>query len=598
MEQRGQPDHMSSMGESMPQSTPPPDDPGQARSRDAAESGGERLPYDPLLAFETILERSELNVTIFDREYIVRDVSGTAAKLAGMSREEARGRSLLDILPARYHDNLTRTLAGESVKAQGGLPAEFPAAESWHRVTTLPVRDEAGAVRGGMLVVVDVSEQKRADALVERLAFVDPVTELPNRTMLSMMLSRALSGAKGNQRQLAVIWLNLDRFKDVNGALGPQAGDEVLRAVGERLHEHVRTNDMVARVGADDFVLLLPRINSPKHLERLVGRIHDVFVEPFVVGDETVFLTGSCGIAVHPGGGGDARQLQENAHSAMRSAKELGGGTCEIFKPGSVGEGPARLWLSREIRDGIAHGDFTLHYQPLVDLATMHVEAVEALARRQHPERGLVSPAEFIPFAEETGLIIALGRHLLAQGCAQLAGWQQALASPPRMAINISAREVQRSDICGEVTAAAAKAGVAPSALEIEFTETAVLADPGRAAEVARCLRDVGATVALDDFGTGYSSLTHLRELPIDRVKIDRSFVGSCLDDQSASAILVAVTHLAHDLGMKVVAEGVETQEQLEFVKAAGCDAVQGYYLARPMPHIDCTGYLMRAAEG
>ena len=237
------------------------------------------------------------------------------------------------------------------------------------------------------------------------------------------------------------------------------------------------------------------------------------------------------------------------------------------------------------------------YYQPLVDLATMRVQAVEALARWDHPERGQVAPAEFIPFAEESGLIVLLGKHLLGQACGQLKGWQDSLARPPRLAINVSAREVQRSDICGEVCRAAAKTRVAPSALEIEFTETAVLADPRRAAETAACLRQAGATVALDDFGTGYSSLTHLRQMPIDRVKIDRSFVGSCLEDRSASSILVAVTHLAHDLGMRVVAEGIETQEQLEFVKAVGCDVAQGYYLARPMPYQDCTDYLMSSTQ-
>jgi predicted signal transduction protein with EAL and GGDEF domain len=358
----------------------------------------------------------------------------------------------------------------------------------------------------------------------------------------------------------------------------------------------VRTNDMVAHVGADDFVLLMPRVNSPKHLERLMSRVRVVFAAPFTVKDEEVFISASCGIAVHPGGGADARQLQDYAHSAMRTAKELGGGAYEIYERGAVKEGSARLWLAREIRESIAQGHFTLHYQPLVDLATMQVQAVEALARWQHPERGLVLPEEFIPFAEESGLIISLGRHLLAQACGQLRSWQRTLVSPPRLAINISAREVQRSDICGEVKEAAATAGLAPSALEIEFTETAVLADPGRAAEVARCLREAGATVALDDFGTGYSSLTHLRELPIDRVKIDRSFVGSCLEDRSASAILVAVTHLAHDLSMEVVAEGIETQAQLDFVKAVGCDAAQGYYLARPLSQTDCSEYLRRAA--
>ena len=254
----------------MPHSRTPAGGSGSGNS-EADEPDGERLAYDPLLAFETILEDSELNLTVFDRQCIVKDVSNPAAALAGMSRAQARGRSLLEILPAQYHGNLTRTLTGESVRAEGTVPAELSQGEPWHRVTTLPVRDQCGAVQGGMLIVTDVSEQRRADQLVERLAFMDPITELPNRAMLSMVLSQALSGAKAHQRQLALVWLNLDRFKDVNDALGQQAGDELLRVVAERLHEHVRTNDMVAHLGADDFVLVLPRVNSRKHLERLHG---------------------------------------------------------------------------------------------------------------------------------------------------------------------------------------------------------------------------------------------------------------------------------------------------------------------------------------
>jgi EAL domain-containing protein (putative c-di-GMP-specific phosphodiesterase class I) len=282
----------------------------------------------------------------------------------------------------------------------------------------------------------------------------------------------------------------------------------------------------------------------------------------------------------------------------MRAAKQLGGGAFEIYDQGIAEEGSERLWLAREIREGIEGGQFVLHYQPQVNLRTMRVQAVEALARWNHPERGLLSPLEFLPFAEESGLIVPLGRGLRQQACGHLKSWRGSLPSALRLALNVSAREVQRSDVCGEVKRAAAAAGLAPSCLEIEFTETAVLADPRRAAEVAAGLRDAGATVALDDFGTGYSALTHLRELPIDCVKIDRSFVGSCLKDRSASAILVAVTHLAHDLGMQVVAEGVETQAQLDFVRAVGCDAAQGYHVARPLPHAECTEYLLRAADG
>jgi diguanylate cyclase (GGDEF)-like protein/PAS domain S-box-containing protein len=567
-----------------------------APSSPPAGPSGE-LPYDRLLAFETILAASPLNVTIYDRDFIVREASVAAAELAGVSRAALVGRCLRDDLPADRLATMERVLAGESVETEGATAPQLGSKQRWTRVLMVPIHDPAGYVQAGMTIVVDVSRQKRADELIEKLAFVDPVTELPNRAMFSMMLSRYLSGAGAEQRQPALVWLNLDRFKDVNDALGLEAGDGLLRAVGERLRRHLRTNDTVAHIGADDFALLLPRVTSRQHLDWLMWRIHEVFITPFTVGDDQVLLSASCGIAGHPHGSGEARRLQENAHSAMRAAKKLGGGAFEIYEAGDAEEGSARLWLARAIRDGIEQGHFALHYQPLLNLDTMRVEAVEALARWHHPQRGLVSPADFIPFAEETGLIVLLGHHLRALACRHLKGWQRSLAAAPRLSLNISAREVQRSDVCSEVRRAAAEADVAPSSLEVEFTETAVLANPARAAEVAAGLRQAGATVALDDFGTGYSSLTYLRELPIDRLKIDRSFVGSCLVDHSASAILVALTHLAHDLGMKVVAEGIETPAQLRFVKEVGCDAAQGYHLARPLTHEDCTEYL-RAAQG
>jgi diguanylate cyclase len=277
---------------------------------------------------------------------------------------------------------------------------------------------------------------------------------------------------------------------------------------------------------------------------------------------------------------------------------ELGGGAWGIYEEGYADSGPHRLRLAGEIKDGIDQGHFVVHYQPQVHLESMHVQAVEALVRWQHPERGLLPPGEFIAFAEESAMIVPLGRHVLERACDHHAGWSESLESPPRLAVNVSAREFQRTDVCGQVCEVAEAAGVPISALEIEITETAVLADPGHAAEVATCLREAGATIALDDFGTGFSSLTHLRELPIDCVKIDRSFVASCLTDRSAAAILVGITHIAHDLGMEVVAEGVETQAQLDFLRAVGCDSAQGYHLARPLTHADCTEYLLRAAEG
>ena len=395
------------------------------------------------------------------------------------------------------------------------------------------------------------------------------------------------------------MWLNIDRFKDANDALGQDAGDRLLRAVGERLRDAPFATDLVARVGSDDFALLLPRVDSLPHLRRLMDQVQDALAEPFATGGEAVMLTASCGVALHPNGdAADAHKLQEHAHSAMRTAKSAGGDGFEVFASGSSGRSTQRLRLDGEIRRGIAEDQFGVYYQPQIELATMAVQAVEALARWQHPRRGLLLPAEFIPFAEETALIVALGPSILARACRDLKGWYEEMQTPPKLVVNVSAREVLRADVCGEVTRAAAAVGLTPASLEVEFTETAVLANPARAAEVTAALRAAGATVALDDFGTGYSSLTHLRELAFDRVKIDRSFVGSCLTERSSAAIVVAVTHLVHDLGMKVVAEGVETQQQLDYVTAVGCDAAQGYFLAHPLSLSDCTAYLAAAGNG
>jgi diguanylate cyclase (GGDEF)-like protein len=567
------------------------DAPWQAR-QEVERSGREGRHYDPLGAFEAILEHSPLPVIILDHDLVIREVSRPAAELAGMSREEMRGRRLGDGVRRLLKKRLTQVGAGRAVFQAGPALPEFGESDGWKRTMMLPIRDAAGVVWGTALMAVGQVDAEHTEDLVEKPALIDAVTELPNRTMLSLALEKALSGAQLRHGQLALVWLNIDRFRDVNDALGQRAGDGLLRAVGERLHEAVRRVDVVARVGGDDFVLLLPRITSRKHVERLMARIHRAFDAPFASGDEAVLLSASGGVAVHPNGGADARALRESAHTAMRLAKGQGGGAFEMYDAGVAVEGSGRLWLAGEIRDGIQRGEFILQYQPQIDLRTMRAPAVEALARWKHPVRGLLAPAQFIPFAEESGLIVPLGVSLLQQACGHLKGWQASLDSPPRVAVNVSAREVQRSDVCGEVERATASVGLTPACLEIEFTETAVLADPKRAGELAKCLRAAGATVALDDFGTGYSSLTHLRELPIDRVKIDRSFVGACPKDRSASAILVAVTHLAHDLGMEVVAEGVETEAQLDFVRAVGCDATQGYHLARPLAHADCTEYL------
>ena len=551
------------------------------------------LPVDADIALAELLAHTPDEVVFFDADGVVVRTSRSAGALGGVSAEQLPGRHLRERLTADDCADLDAALAGGVVAGESGV--RFVPGEGERRVRTVwaPLRDREGRVAGGLLVASSAPGETPPDELLERFAFIDPVTELPNRAMLAMMLSRSLSRAGVGRRQLALVWLNIDRFKDANDALGQDAGDRLLQAVGERLLDAPFATDLVARVGGDDFALLLPRVDSMPHLRRLMDQVQKTFAEPFAADGEAVVLSASCGVALHASGGaGDAHQLQEDAHSAMRSAKAAGGGGYEVFAAGTSGRSSRRLRLDGEIRRGIAEDQYDAYYQPQIELKTMAVQTVEALVRWRHPRRGLLLPAEFIPFAEETALIIALGPCILARACRDLKGWYDELKTPPRLGVNVSAREVLRADVCGEVIRAAAAVGLTPASLEVEFTETAVLADPARAAEVAAALRAVGATVALDDFGTGYSSLTHLRDLAFDRVKIDRSFVSTCLTDRSSAAIVVAVTHLVHDLGMEVVAEGVETQAQLDYVTEVGCDAAQGYFLARPLSLPDCTAYL------
>jgi diguanylate cyclase (GGDEF)-like protein len=533
------------------------------------------------------MDHLPLGVAVYDHDLVIQDASRAGAALLGETREGLRGRSLLKHLAGDELADCRRALREPDSSARPRSSV----------LRAVPVHDDEGGVQGGVAILHPTSGGRpavRTTAEDPMLLVDDPIAPPHGRRIAAQRLMDEVAGSVAGKRDIAVAWLNLDRFKDVNRALGHEAGDALLRQVGARLREAVRRSDLVAHVGSNDFILVLPKVASHRHLKRLARRMCTAFDQPFVVGSEPVLVTASCGLALHSDVCDSPRDMVDCAHSAMRAAKQLGGDACHTFSVGDLGS-PRRLHLLREIQDGIAGGQFTLHYQPQIALGTMRPQAVEALVRWQHPERGLLPPGEFIGFAEETGMIVSLGRHLLDLACRDYAAWLPTLESAPRLAINVSPREFQRADVCGQVRAAARAAGVPVHRLEVEITETAVLSHPAHAAEVVACLHKAGATVALDDFGTGYSSLTHLRELHVDAIKVDRSFVTSCLDDRSAAAILMGLIHIAHDLGIVVVAEGVETQAQLEFVRAVGCDSAQGFHLAKPLPADACAELLRRA---
>ena len=466
-------------------------------------------------------------------------------------------------------------------RADGGL--------LWlHDVVHLtPGGEGPGRLRG---VMMDISARKEMEARLAHLANHDPLTGLPNRHLLADRLGQALISAARHGRAAGALFLDLDRFKVINDSLGHSAGDRLLKAVAERLQDGVREGDTVARLGGDEFVMILDDMAQPQDAALVAQKILESFVQPFHVeipeagGAQEFFFTTSIGISLYPSDGEDVDTLLKNADTAMYRAKERGGNSYQFFTPEMDLRARKRLSLESALRNALERREFVLHYQPQIDLATQRVIGVEALLRWNHPERGLVAPADFIPLLEETGLIVPVGEWVLREACTQATAWRAAGLPPLRVAGNLSARQLRHECFADTVAAALADTGMDPGDLELEITESAVMQQVEASIETLSRIHALGVRLSMDDFGTGYSSLSHLKLLPIDAVKIDRSFVHDIPGDEDDTAIVQAIIVLARTLRLDVIAEGVETKEQLAFLRAHGCDAMQGYLFSRPLP--------------
>lgn len=425
---------------------------------------------------------------------------------------------------------------------------------------------------------------KQRTAQVDHLSYHDVLTGLPNRTLFEDRIAQALNAAQRNDRMLAVMLLDLDRFQITNDNLGPLVGDRVLCDVAERLTTCVRAGDSIARLGSDEFAILLTQLESAEDADKLHQRIVAAFRQPFHCGTHELYLTASRGIGFYPLDGTDAHSLLKNAGAALCQAKEQGGDAYQIYTADMNAGSLKRLALENSMRRALERGEFTVHYQPQADSGSRSITGVEALVRWQHPELGLVSPAEFIPLAEETGLIVPLGEWVLRTACAQNKAWQQAGFFKLNMSVNLSLRQFRQTNLTGMVEQVLADTGLDPAYLELELTESSVMMNTESAVTTLRKLQALGIRIAIDDFGTGYSSLNYLKNLPIDTLKIDRSFVSDAATNPVDAAIVQAIITLAHSLNLKVKAEGVETQEQLDFLRLLRCDEIQGYLLSRPLP--------------
>jgi diguanylate cyclase (GGDEF)-like protein len=380
-----------------------------------------------------------------------------------------------------------------------------------------------------------------------------------------------------------VLHLDLDRFKVINDTVGHPIGDRVLKVIAERLNAAVRKGDTVARLGGDEFVVALADLaevhDVPRVAEKLIAALHP----PVVIDGREYFVTASIGVSLHPWDGDDAETLLRNADVAMYRAKEKGKNNFQFYSPAMNAEAPRRLAIETDLRRALERREFLLHYQPKVDLATGRVAGMEALLRWQHPKQGLISPLDFIPLLEETGLIVPVGEWVLRSACAQNRSWQEAGLAPLRVAVNLSARQFKQPGLVEMVGEVLAEVGLDPGLLELELTESILLEHTEESLATLRRFHDMGIHLALDDFGTGYSSLSYLKRFPIDSLKIDRSFIHDVTTNPDDATIARTVIAMAHNLRMTAVAEGVETREQLEFLRSHECDQMQGYYFSRPL---------------
>jgi diguanylate cyclase (GGDEF)-like protein len=425
--------------------------------------------------------------------------------------------------------------------------------------------------------------RKEAEATVERQAHYDLLTNLPNRTTFRDRLTVALAQAARNRKMLAVLFVDLDRFKTIVDSLGHTIGDQLLRGVAERLRASLEESDTLARMGGDEFVILLPQINRADRAVRVAQHILEAIKPPFLFDKNELHITMSIGITLYPYDGEDADALLKNADTALYRAKEQGRNNYQLYTPAMNARAFERLALENSLRKALERKEFLLHYQPQLDMQTGEMVGTEALVRWQHPDLGLVYPAEFISISEETGLITQLGEWVLRTACAQNKAWQKAGLPPMTVAVNLSARQFQQHDLVNTVSRILKETGLEPRWLEIEITEGIAMKNADYTNVLLRGMKEMGVKVALDDFGTGYSSLSYLKKFPIDTLKIDQSFVRDLTSDPNDAAIANAVIVLAHSLKLKVVAEGVETEAQEAYLRQQGCDISQGYLAATPL---------------
>ena len=523
----------------------------------------------------------------------IRYVNEAACQVLGYSKEELLALTVHDIDPGLPRSSWQGQW--EEVKGAGSSTLESSYRTKDGRIFPVEIANNYIRIQEkeyNCFFVRDISEQKETEESLNHLANYDGLTYLPNRTLLMDRLVQALMRAYRYKKIVAVLFIDLDHFKAINDSLGHSIGDLLLQTVAGRLRKSVRDEDPVARLGGDEFAVVFSDVSNAQDVAKIIKKLPEIFEMPFSLMEHEVFVTASIGVSVYPNDGERAENLLRDADTAMYRAKEKGRNNYQFFLPEMNVEISRRLELESALRHALERNEFLLHYQPQVDLATGRIIGVEALLRWKHPDRGMVSPGQFIPLAEDTGLIVPIGEWVLQTACMQNKTWQSNGIDPIRMAVNLSARQFQHPNLVGEVSRALKGSGLAPDYLELELTES-IMEKAEAAIMVLRELSQMGIEISLDDFGTGYSSLSYLKRFPINKLKIDQSFVRDLTTDSEVVAIVRTIITLARSLRLKVIAEGVEKDEELSILRSLDCDEIQGYLFCRPLPADEVTVLLL-----
>jgi len=561
-------------------------------TEEVAREEAERALRESEQRYRALYDGSPFGVFVYDADLTFLDCNSAFEDMFGAPASHYRGRRIPDIVvDTSLMDALEQGAGGAEGFYEGPYTSSL-GKRFWMTLKTAPRYDADGRVAGATAVIVDRTSQRASEEQVQRLLLYDPVSGLANRSLLEDRIGQALEYAQRKRLSLSLATFRVDRFDTVESSLGLTDVNLLLQELGRRLQQAGRAEDTIAYLGAGAFAALLPGAAGPAEASAAVSSLLAAVGEPLVVDDHELFLTVSLGVALYPTDGAMTDELLRNADTAMRQASDAGGDRWQFFHPGLNEEQADRLALDAELHRAVEHNQFFLEYQPLIDAAREEIVGLEALVRWRHPERGVLRPLDFIPVAEDSGVLGPLGEWILQEACRQGRAWQRRFGKPLRMAVNISARQLHDETLVDMVRRTLRSTGFDPRALELEITETAAMRDARHTSQILGALRAMGVRIALDDFGTGYSSLSHLVRLPISTVKIDRSFVRDLLTVPEHAAVAASVIALGHRLHLTVVAEGVETIGERGVLRDEGCDAIQGFLYSPPVPAPECAGLL------